>query len=401
MTSIRRRRRTHADWHHGLLAAIVVALLFGAAGPARAQARVDVSLTVFHDGLSRYGNWVASARFGHVWYPRHDHLWRPYRDGYWTYTNVGWTWVSNEPWAWATYHYGRWAFDAEYGWIWVPDTVWGPAWVAWRSNADYVGWAPLPPGVAVSAEFDPPIDPYAFVFVRTRYLCDPHLVTYIEPEARNVTYVRQTTNATRFSVAGGVYFNRGVDVNVVGRAMGRPVPRLTVQATAVEGPARVAAGHVALYRPASVVASRASAYAPTVRATEAPARAAAPEHAVAAEHGAVPAHASARVERPVEQASRHQPEGGTLSTSRAHERAAPEKAHAVEKAHPPAGMTRAQVAPRQDTAHRAQVHADVRQKQAPVARHTQEQQQRPQAKPQQRDKTGDKGKDRNGRGGGV
>lgn len=398
MTTIRSGRRTHADWLHGLLPALVVALLLGAAGAARAQARVDISLTVFHDRLSGYGNWVASARFGQVWYPHHEHLWRPYRDGSWAYTNVGWTWVSGEPWAWATYHYGRWVFDDEYGWIWVPGTVWGPAWVAWRSNDDYVGWAPLPPGVAVSDNFDPPIDPYAFVFVRTRYLCDPHLVTYIEPQARNVTYVRLTSNATRFSVSGGVYFNRGVDVNVVGRAMGRPVARYTVQATAVEGPTRVASGHVAIYRPTSVVISRPSGYAPTVRATEGPARSAAREQPVAAEHGAAPAHAAVRVERPTEMASRHQRESRNLAADQAHERAALEKEHAVENAHPPAGMTRAQIAARQETEHHAQAQNDARQKQALNAQHTQEKQQQQQ---RQQAKGSDKGKGRDGRGGGL
>jgi hypothetical protein len=396
MTTIRSGRRTHAHWHHAFLPALVVALLLGAAGPARAQARVDVSLTVFHDGLSRYGNWVASARFGDVWYPHHEHLWRPYRDGYWAYTDVGWTWVSDEPWAWATYHYGRWAFDDEYGWIWVPDTVWGPAWVAWRDNDDYVGWAPLPPGVVVRDDFDPPIDPYAFVFVRTRYLCDPHLVTYVEPQARNATYVRLTSNATRFSVSGGVYFNRGVDVNVVGRAIGRPVPHLTVQATAVEGPTRVASGHVAIYRPASVAISRPSEYDPKVRGTEAPARVAAPEHAVAPEHGAAPAHAAVRAERPAEMASRHQQESRNLAADQAHERAALEKEHAVETAHPPAGMTRAQVAARQETEHHAQAQNDARQKQALDARQAHEKQQQ-----QQHAKASDKGKGRNGHGGGV
>ena len=31
------------------------------------------------------------------------------------------------------------------GWCWVPGTLWGPAWVAWRAGRVNVGWAPLPP----------------------------------------------------------------------------------------------------------------------------------------------------------------------------------------------------------------------------------------------------------------
>ena len=37
-----------------------------------------------------------------------------------------------------------------YGWYWVPGYEWAPAWVAWRNNNDYYGWAPLSPGLNVS-----------------------------------------------------------------------------------------------------------------------------------------------------------------------------------------------------------------------------------------------------------
>src|SRR5437773_2233500 len=76
--------------------------------------------------------------------------WRPYTDGHWVYTDVGWTWVSEEPFGWATYHYGRWTRLRNIGWVWVPGDEWAPAWVSWRKNNDYVGWAPLPP----EAQFD-------------------------------------------------------------------------------------------------------------------------------------------------------------------------------------------------------------------------------------------------------
>src|SRR6266496_1683468 len=34
-----------------------------------------------------------------------------------------------------------------YGWVWIPGTVWAPAWVTWTYNDNYVGWAPLPPSI--------------------------------------------------------------------------------------------------------------------------------------------------------------------------------------------------------------------------------------------------------------
>ena len=94
-----------------------------------------------------------------------DANWRPYMDGYWAYTDVGYTWISYEDFGWATYHYGRWAKLADYGWVWFPgtDLEWGPAWVSWRYGTGVVGWAPLPPrgpgivfeGQAIGVDVDP------------------------------------------------------------------------------------------------------------------------------------------------------------------------------------------------------------------------------------------------------
>lgn len=331
------------------LLAVAALILFAALPrPARAQVHLDVSLTVFHDRLAGYGDWVTHARYGQVWVPHHEHLWRPYSVGYWTYTDAGWMWVSDEPWAWATYHYGRWAFDDQLGWVWVPDTVWGPSWVAWRSSDEYTGWAPLPPGVVVAEDFEPPIADFAYVFVPTRHLCDTRLATFIEPQARNVTFVRLTTNQTHYSTAGGVVIDRGVRVESVEHVIGRAVPRLTIQATAVAGPARVTAGHVAVYRPATVVEEH-------PRATPAP-----------------PSRA-ARVETPAQLSARQTAESRTLATDQARQRAELERQHQAELKAPPRGMTHEQVVARQETEHQAQAQNQARQKQVMDARHAQEQ----------------------------
>jgi hypothetical protein len=72
-------------------------------------------------------------------------------------------------WGWAPFHYGRWFYSGEvHGWVWVPDTVWGPAWVEWRAGGGYVGWTPLPPPVVVSVHITPPI----WVFVTAQHF--PH-----------------------------------------------------------------------------------------------------------------------------------------------------------------------------------------------------------------------------------
>lgn len=123
--------------------------------PKQASAQQDyVSLQVFYDELSPYGEWVESSQYGYVWIPDVESDFMPYStEGQWINTNYGWTWVSDYPWGWATFHYGRWDHDNYYGWIWVPDYEWGPSWVTWRSASGYYGWQPMRPGISISLSF--------------------------------------------------------------------------------------------------------------------------------------------------------------------------------------------------------------------------------------------------------
>ena len=143
-----------------LLAAALALLVAPACAPVRAEAPFapDEGYAVqepyepedapdpgrYRDELGSYGDWHDVPDYGVVWRPTYISGWQPYMDGYWAWTSYGWTWVSYEPWAW-TLHYGRWMTLPAYGWVWVPGTVWGPAWVDWYWGAGYVGWAPLSP----------------------------------------------------------------------------------------------------------------------------------------------------------------------------------------------------------------------------------------------------------------
>jgi hypothetical protein len=97
--------------------------------------------------LSDYGRWSYESEYGYVWVPTvYDAGWRPYYNGRWVwYPIIGWTWISYEPWGWCTSHYGRWGWRFGLGWYWIPMNYWswGPAWVHWYSYYDYVGWCPL------------------------------------------------------------------------------------------------------------------------------------------------------------------------------------------------------------------------------------------------------------------
>ena len=222
-------------------------------------AAVDVSY--FYDALSPYGRWVEYGPYGWCWSPDNVALgWRPYSDGEWVYSDFGWTWCSSEPWGWAAFHYGRWAFDPSYGWLWVPGTVWAPAWVAWREGGDWVGWAPLPPSIgwdatvglrAADADLDG-IPAQHWCFVQRPQIADVNLRLEITGVAHNVTLVSRTSDATRIEVREGRPMNQGIDVAEIERLSGRHVPRPSVvdADSPDRGHGQMAGGIVRFFRPA-------------------------------------------------------------------------------------------------------------------------------------------------------
>jgi hypothetical protein len=211
----------------------------------------EVSFSFFYDSLDPYGDWVEVGDYGYCWHPRDiDNDWRPYTTGNWAYTDAGWTWVSDEPYGWAVYHYGRWTRAERVGWIWVPDTEWAPAWVSWRRNDRYVGWAPLPPesrarigvslGRLVDLEFD--IGPTFYSFVEVRHLGAPRLRSVVLPPRENITIINQTTNITNITYRNNIVINNGPDYDVVSRQVERPIRRLKLERRQEIGDLRAARG---------------------------------------------------------------------------------------------------------------------------------------------------------------
>jgi hypothetical protein len=254
-------------------------LLGGTAGAARAatsvsagvhigpSGRTAVDLGFFYDDLASYGNWIERPSHGWVWTPREvSTSWRPYRDGHWVWTDEGWTWISDEPYGWATYHYGRWYDDPEIGWSWVPGDQWAPSWVSWQEGADYVGWAPLPPGVNVSVSVGSGYGGYAYgiapedyVFVPEREFLAPRLAGYILPRERVLPLFRQTRNYTNYRFNGGRVYNQGLSFERVQRYAGRRVPRYQVADLGADyrkRGARFQGNRVAFFRPQVQKAAR-------------------------------------------------------------------------------------------------------------------------------------------------
>lgn len=248
------------------LSAVILGVIVLSAGmtatPARAyddDLRDDVG--VYYDELSPYGDWVDDTQYGAAWCPRHvGSDWRPYSDGRWVDSEYGWTWASDEPFGWATYHYGRWAFDPRYGWIWVPGTVWAPAWVSWQYGGGYVGWAPLPPqvgfdfgvgirlgGLSLSAV----IQPRDYLFVSERGFLEPRVGRYAVPRVRNQELWRRARNVTNYTVVNNRVINRGINVDNIERATRRRVPRYRVSEVNNRGSIGVSRDQLRVYRPSN------------------------------------------------------------------------------------------------------------------------------------------------------
>jgi hypothetical protein len=246
--------------------AVILGVIVLSAGMTASPARADhgslrAEVGVYYDELSPYGNWVDDTQYGAAWCPRHSGSdWRPYSDGRWVDSDYGWTWASDEPFGWATYHYGRWAFDPRYGWIWIPGTVWAPAWVSWQYGGGYVGWAPLPPSVGFDLNvgirlgglsLSAAIQPRDYLFVSERGFLEPRVGRYAVPRTRNQDLWRRARNVTSYTVVNNRVINRGIAINNIERATGHRVPRFRVSEVNSRGSAGVSRDQLRVFRPPS------------------------------------------------------------------------------------------------------------------------------------------------------
>jgi hypothetical protein len=221
----------------------------------------DGDARFFHDDLSPYGQWQDVDDYGQAWVPRVSRDWRPYTAGHWTWTDdYGWLWASDEPYGWAVYHYGRWHQSPRHGWAWIPGNDWAPAWVSFRFGGGYAGWAPLPPSVGWDSgvgfrvgavDMDRYVDPRAYCFVQERRFLDP-VQRNVFSRDRNDRIIHETQNVTNYQVMGNRVANRGIAVERIQRATGRPVPRtriVEVDTVAAARHGRAARNEVPVFRP--------------------------------------------------------------------------------------------------------------------------------------------------------
>jgi hypothetical protein len=244
--------------------------------PPGAPAPVYVSsapqeVSYFYNDLAPYGTWVQVDNVGWCWQPRVVAInrgWRPYCDsGHWVYTDAGWFWQSDYSWGWAPFHYGRWYMHPRCGWVWWPDRVWGPAWVTWRYQGNYCGWAPLPPhadfdvhvgyrynGAHVGVGFEFGLGAAQFTFIGMNDFHRHDFSHYRLPPAEVNRIYNHTTVVNNYVVNNNVIVNQGIQVDRVEAATHtqfrkvaiRDVPAGSTMPTRQPGSAKAEA---AVYRP--------------------------------------------------------------------------------------------------------------------------------------------------------
>src|SRR5262249_8545132 len=205
-----------------LIAAGGVGARRGPAGTARAE--VEVSAGVFYDSLSPHGEWIYVAGVGRVWRPYRAVVgadFTPYSTGgHWVYTDYGWSVGSDWAWGWAPFHYGRWWDDPAYGWVWLPGTVWGPAWGDRRSGGWDGGWSPRAP---VGRSVPVVSVPNRWCFVQAPYFTERRVWDYRVPHER-VQVAMASTRPLHNDVAfRGARWNAGPSARRIESAGGRPV----------------------------------------------------------------------------------------------------------------------------------------------------------------------------------
>jgi hypothetical protein len=92
-----------------------------------------------------FGEWIYDKYLGYVWRPflndrLHGGGWTPYHNGRWTSVQGQLFWVPSEPWGWVPYHLGIWMWNKTKGWLWIPGSVFAPAWVDWGFHNSFFCW---------------------------------------------------------------------------------------------------------------------------------------------------------------------------------------------------------------------------------------------------------------------
>ena len=236
-----------------ILAALFALFVYTCVTPVPVMAQGgNVSLQVFYDQLSPYGQWTNNSDYGYIWIPDVGPDFSPYStNGYWVMTDFGWTWVSDFEWGWAPFHYGRWDYNNNYGWFWIPDTEWGPSWVIWRRGNGYYGWEPMRPGISISMSFGRDYQNVdRWHFVRDRDFGNRDLGRYYVNRSDNDMIIRNSTviNNTYVDNSRHMTYIAGPRGDDVLKFTGRKISKVIIRDNDKPGQ-RLSNDQLQIYRP--------------------------------------------------------------------------------------------------------------------------------------------------------
>ena len=231
-----------------------------------------VTLDSFYGALSDEGEWIKvdkdvidpdgdintvyideDINVEYIWRPRYNAIidnWNPYTNGYWVWCNYGWTWVSYYDWGWGPYHYGRWWYSMQWGWVWSPGCTWAPAWVNWCHTSGHVGWHPISPrtpwhwnnGIVVTQPVTPKqrsiTNKWTFVS-KSDFTKTINTKNFIDIKANKQILSEATINAK-----GNKVYNAGPKVNDLEKNTGQKITQKKVSFSDEHGNKRIDNGRV-------------------------------------------------------------------------------------------------------------------------------------------------------------
>lgn len=167
--------------------------------------------------------------------PEETNPYFPYTNGEWIYTDEGWYFKAPTPHEELTSHYGRWTQDEKLGWVWLPGSVWSPAWVEWKENEDYVAWTPLPPSTYIKEDgtIDAPTveDENKYVVIEKKHIINPpyYKYRYFYKENKNKIMIKEMEKREGVMVKNKTIINKGPDVKNIEKHSGKKIEKVKIK----------------------------------------------------------------------------------------------------------------------------------------------------------------------------
>jgi len=137
------------------------------------------------------------------------------------------------------------------GWLWVPGRVWAPAWVDWRQNDTYLGWAPLPPSAYIidNTINVPPIDDDRYVIVEKRYFVQPQIYKYMYKENKNKIMIKEMSKTNGIMIINKTVINKGPEVTDIEKYWGNKIEVVNVNRVKVKNDVKYSDKEYYVYTP--------------------------------------------------------------------------------------------------------------------------------------------------------